>query len=106
MKRVAMVLCLVLAFGWISNTGILSIRYDNGSSISGIPIWTGHDVTFSYLGTKTTIACQNPALQWSLFHFANVYVNGKFVPATPLGNGFLFKFKAVGGGNVSGLPNH
>lgn len=104
MKKVAMLMCFVLALGWISNTGYLSIRYDNGVGLRGIPMKSGYSVIFDYNGVKTSVASINPKTQWDVFHSVSIYVNGKFVLATPLGNGFLFQFKEIKS-NVGGLPN-
>lgn len=105
MKRIAMLLCMVIALGWISDTGYLSIRYDNGVGINGVPMVSGYSAIINYNGTTTTVASISPKLQWQVFRSVSVYVNGKFVQATPLGNGWLFKFNEKENTNAGRLSN-
>jgi hypothetical protein len=104
MKRIAMLLCLVMALGWISDTGLVSLKYDNGSQIKGLPVPTGYTVTLTYNNVTTSLTCSNQNLQYKIFGNAGILVDGKWVTCTRLGNGWLFKFKESKA-NVSGLSN-
>ena len=96
MKRIAMMLCLILALGWISNAGMLSIRYDNGVGVKGIPLKSGYETTFNYNGVTMSVAgTVVPLSTWFNRTDALVFVNGKWIHATPLGNGWLFQFKEI-----------
>ena len=108
MKRIAMMLCLILALGWISNAGMLSIRYDNGVGVKGIPLKPGYVAVFDFNGVKTSVSrTVVPLSTWFNRTDALVLVNGHWIQATPLGNGWLFQFKeiktSVSGENLSGM---
>ena len=105
MKRIAMMLCLILALGWISNDGMLSIRYDNGIGVKGVPLKPGMEAVIDCNGVTMSVAgTVVPLSTWFNRTDALVFVNGKWIHATPLGNGWLFQFKEIKS-DVSRLPN-
>jgi hypothetical protein len=94
MKRIAMLLCLVIALGWISDTGLLSLKIGD-SQVVGIPTQNGYAYTITYNGWETRFIPTSPMSQWRMWGLdsVGVFVNGEFVHATRLGNGWLFQFK-------------
>lgn len=104
MKRIAMLMCMVIALGWISDAGMVTLKYDNGAQIKGIPVIAGYSVTLTYNGVTTSLAGGNQKLQYKLFKNAGIFVDGNWVNCTRLGNGWLFQFKEIKS-NASRLPN-
>jgi hypothetical protein len=92
--RVAMILCLILALGWISDMGLLSLKIGE-NQIVGIPTQNGYVYTITYDKWVTKFIPAHPMMQWKLWGLdaVGVIVNGEFVHATRLGNGWLFQFK-------------
>lgn len=105
MKRIAMFMCVVLAIGWISDAGIVTLKYDNGIQIKGIPVRAGYETEITYAGVTTSLCDGSQNLQYKLFNSAFIYVNHQWVRCTRLGNGWLFKFNQQESNNASGLPN-
>lgn len=94
MKRIAMVLCLIFALGWISDTGMLTLRLDNGWQVKGIPMLSGYTATIYFKDTITSVYQTSNGL---------FLINSLWTKKTRLGNGWLFEFKEIRGG-VPFLP--
>jgi hypothetical protein len=96
MRRIAMLMCLVLALGWISDRGLLSLKIGD-HQIVGFPVQVGYGYTFRGWGYQTNFVPLNMAGQEYLFGTGKVgvLVNGEWHLATRLGNGWLFKFQEI-----------
>jgi hypothetical protein len=104
MKRIAMLLCLVIALGWISDTGLLTLKIGD-SQIVGIPTQVGYSYTVAYDKWVTKFTPTAIALQMKLGWKPMVLVNGKMTYPTRLGNGWLFNFTEKETINAGGLSN-
>lgn len=102
MKRIAMLMCMVIALGWISDAGLLSLKIGE-SSVKGIPTQVGYAYTITYDKWVTKFSPMSIPLQIKLGWKPVVLVNGALAPVTRLGNGWLFNFKEIP--NASRLPN-
>ena len=96
MKKIAMLLCMVIALGWISDTGLLSLKIGN-SQVVGIPTQAGYSYTITYDKWVTKFSPMSIPVQIKLGWKPTALVNGAVVPVTRLGNGWLFKFNEVQG---------
>lgn len=96
MRRVALLLCLVLALGWISDTGLLSLKIGDNQLV-GFPVQIGYGYTFRTEGYVVNFVPLNMTMQKKLFGSTWVFVNHEFCLATRLGRGWLFKFDEMGG---------
>jgi hypothetical protein len=96
MRKIALLLCVVIALGWLSDMGVLTLKYENGYQLIGIPTDTRYLTTVLFNDTKTTFTTSSPTLQAKVFGSVLFLVNGELVPATRLGNGWLFKFTERG----------
>jgi hypothetical protein len=94
MRRLALVLCLVFALGWISDTGKLSLKIGD-SQMVGFPVQVGYGYTFRWNGYETNFVPLNMEGQKKLFGAVGVLVNHEWHLATRLGNGWLFEFQGV-----------
>jgi hypothetical protein len=93
MRKIALLLCIVLSLGWLSDAGLLTIKFNDGSQVKGIPVRYGYDVSFVYGGRATTFnPFFFPEKQKTFYGAVIFYSNGKPVRATRLGNGWLFSF--------------
>ena len=102
MKRIAMLLCIVIALGWISDTGMLSLKIGD-ECVKGIPTSVGYSYTITYNKWVTKYTPLGIPGAIKLGWKPLVLVNGELLPVTRLGNGWLFKFKEIT--DVSRLPN-
>lgn len=88
-----MLMCMVIALGWISDAGLVTLKYDSGIQIKGIPVIPLYKTEVTYAGVTTSLSYGNQTLQYKLFKSAGILVNGKWEKCTRLGNGWLFKYE-------------
>ena len=84
------------AQGWLSDSGLLSLKISD-KCVKGIPIQVGYIYTITYDKWTTKIVPLNMMSEWKMWglKYAGLIVNGEYVHATRLGNGWLFEFKEV-----------
>lgn len=93
-NRIAMILCLVLALGWISDTGLLTLKIGR-EQVIGIPTRVGYSYTLKWGHWITTFTPMPIVEAITLGWEPLLLVNGSLVPLTRLGKGWLFQFKEL-----------
>lgn len=96
MRKIALLLCIIIALGWVSDAGLLSLKIGD-TNIKGIPTEVGYRYTIYFDKWATTYLPLGIAAAIDLGWKPLVLINGKILPVTRLGNGWLFKFKEVEG---------
>jgi hypothetical protein len=91
MRKVALLLCAVMALGWLSDSGQLTLTF-GGWQAKNIPVKTGYILEAYCNGYKVSFTGADPNKQNLYWGKVGFLVNNKIVKATRLGNGWLFKY--------------